>query len=698
MSTYSTDLKIEEIGTGEQAGTWGTTTNDNFQNVFEQAIVGRVTVPFTDANVTLTATNSVASQSFRNVYLNCTGTNTASRNLVVPTINKNYVVQNNTTGGFNIVVKTTAGTGITVPNGSTCTVYADGTNVIQAFDYLPTLTVPTLNITTLDATNIEVTNIKAKDGTASATIADSTGVMTIASSVLTTTDINGGTVDNTAIGATTASTGVFTQVDITAQGDLRLQDSAGGEYVALQAPTTIATSYTLTMPVDDGTSGQALITDGSGNLSWSTAASGDVYGPASATDNAIARFDGTTGKIIQNSVVTIADTTGNMAGVGTISSGAITSSSLTSGRVTYAGTAGLLQDDADFTFNGTTVTMANDASISGLTVGKGGGAVSTNTVVGTSSLAANTSGSSNVSIGYESSRLNSTGSFNVSLGRDSFYSNTSGSSNTAIGYSALISNTTASNNTAVGYQAGYSNTIGTGLVAIGYQALDSNTTGSFNTAVGLSSLNTNTIGALNSAFGQLALGLNTTGSNNTGLGVQALYSNTTASNNTAVGYQAAYSTTVDSGILAVGYKAAYSTVVSNNAAVGYTALQNNTTGARNQAFGNYSLFNNTTGGYNHGYGDGALYTNTTGSNNTALGSNALNSNTTASNNTAVGYQAGYSNVTGTNLVAIGYQALLNSTSSSNTAIGNSALKTTTTGNDNTAVGNRASESTTCTYN
>jgi hypothetical protein len=124
-----------------------------------------------------------------------------------------------------------------------------------------------------------------------------------------------------------------TQLDITAQGDLRLQDTTGGQYVALQAPSTIATSYTLTMPADDGTAGQALVTDGSGVLSWSSAASGDVYGPASATDNAVARFDGTTGKIVQNSVVTIADTTGNMTGVGTLGVGAIT----TSGALTYGG-------------------------------------------------------------------------------------------------------------------------------------------------------------------------------------------------------------------------------------------------------------------------------------------------------------------------------------------------------------------------
>jgi hypothetical protein len=92
-----------------------------------------------------------------------------------------------------------------------------------------------------------------------------------------------------------------TQVNITAQGDLRLEDTTGGEYVALQAPGTLASSYTLTLPVDDGTNGQALITDGNGVLSWSTAASGDVYGPASATNNGIALFDGTTGKLLKDS-------------------------------------------------------------------------------------------------------------------------------------------------------------------------------------------------------------------------------------------------------------------------------------------------------------------------------------------------------------------------------------------------------------
>lgn len=131
-----------------------------------------------------------------------------------------------------------------------------------------------------------------------------------------------------------------TQLDITAQGDLRLQDTTGGEYVAIQAPATLASSYTLTMPTDDGTAGQALVTDGSGVLSWSSAASGDVYGPASATDNAVARFDGTTGKIIQNSAVTIADDGETVIDVNSTSAGL---------RITQVGTGNalLVEDSAN---------------------------------------------------------------------------------------------------------------------------------------------------------------------------------------------------------------------------------------------------------------------------------------------------------------------------------------------------------------
>jgi hypothetical protein len=138
-STYSTNLKIELIGTGEQTGVWGTTTNNNFANVFEEAIVGRGNPDFpSDADLTLTYVSSVASQIARNLYLDVTSSVslTATRNLIVPAINKTYIVENNTTGGQDIVVKTSAGTGITVPNGRRIPLYVDTTNVVTAWDYM----------------------------------------------------------------------------------------------------------------------------------------------------------------------------------------------------------------------------------------------------------------------------------------------------------------------------------------------------------------------------------------------------------------------------------------------------------------------------------------------------------------------------------------------------------------------------------
>lgn len=136
-STYSSNLKIELIGTGDQSGAWGTTTNSNFSNVFEQAIVGRGNPNFTaDANLTLTYTDTVSSQIARNLYLNVTSSVslTTTRELIVPTINKTYVVENNTSGGKSITVKTSAGTGITVENGQKVPLYVNGTDVVYAYN------------------------------------------------------------------------------------------------------------------------------------------------------------------------------------------------------------------------------------------------------------------------------------------------------------------------------------------------------------------------------------------------------------------------------------------------------------------------------------------------------------------------------------------------------------------------------------
>jgi hypothetical protein len=83
------------------------------------------------SNYTLTVTNG-ASDEARNAVLNITGTLTAAINVICPTAAKTYIVKNGTTGGFAITLKTSAGTGISVPNGETNFLYCDGTNVVRS--------------------------------------------------------------------------------------------------------------------------------------------------------------------------------------------------------------------------------------------------------------------------------------------------------------------------------------------------------------------------------------------------------------------------------------------------------------------------------------------------------------------------------------------------------------------------------------
>ena len=140
-STYSSNLKIELIALGEQVGTWGTTTNTNLGTTLEQAIVGRANVSFTtDANKTLTLTNTNALQDARALFLNLTSSVslTATRDLIVPGISKTYIIKNGTTGSQSIRV-IVAGVGVTVPNGKTALVYNDGTDITYQFDHVGAL-------------------------------------------------------------------------------------------------------------------------------------------------------------------------------------------------------------------------------------------------------------------------------------------------------------------------------------------------------------------------------------------------------------------------------------------------------------------------------------------------------------------------------------------------------------------------------
>jgi hypothetical protein len=247
-STYSTDLKLELMVTGEKAGLWGDITNTNL-NILQQAIAGYEAIALNaTTGATLTFSNGTTSDG-KNAVIDLTGTITTSVNVVIPDgIEKTYIVRNSTSGAHDVVVKTATGTGVTfdTTDKGFKLIFADGTDVVDV-----ALSSPPGGSDTQVQFN-----------------------------------------DNGAFGGSANFTWDGSNVTIGAQGDLRLADSSGGEYVALQAPTTVASNVTFTLPGADGTADQVLTTNGSGVLSFATISGGASWQAVITADpaNAVAGY------------------------------------------------------------------------------------------------------------------------------------------------------------------------------------------------------------------------------------------------------------------------------------------------------------------------------------------------------------------------------------------------------------------------
>jgi hypothetical protein len=264
-STYS-PLKIELIGTGEQAGLWGTTTNTNLGTALEEAIVGSADVSFSSADVTLTLTDTNASQVGRNLRLNLTGTSGGARNLILGSgmqIEKLYLINNGLAD--TVTVKNTTGTGIAVPAGKSMFVYNNGTNVVDTINNLPSgTTVGGVSIGTGTVTS--VTGTGTVNGISLSGTVTSSGNITLGgtlSNVNLTTQVTGTLpVANGGTGITSFGTGVATFLGTPSSANLAAavtDETGSGSLVFATSPTFVTpllgtpTSGTLSNCTVDGT-------------------------------------------------------------------------------------------------------------------------------------------------------------------------------------------------------------------------------------------------------------------------------------------------------------------------------------------------------------------------------------------------------------------------------------------------------------
>jgi hypothetical protein len=325
-STYS-NLKIQLMATGENSTTWGNVTNINLGTALEEAIVGSVDVAFSSADVTLTLTDTNATQSARNMRLNLTGTATSGYNLIVPAIEKPYIINNATDG--TITVKNTTGTGIAVPTGKTMWVYNNGTNVVAVITHLTSLTLGAalpvasggtgqttytdgqLLIGNSTGNTLTKTTLTAGSGIV---ITNGAGSISIASS--------GGGGSVTSVNATTAISGLsFSGGPITGAGTLTLSGTLGvagggtGLATLTAGAVLIGAGTSSVLSVSPGTASNVLTSNGTTWVSQAGSGTGTVTSVSVVSTNG---FAGTVTTANVTPAITISTTiTGIMKGNGT---------------------------------------------------------------------------------------------------------------------------------------------------------------------------------------------------------------------------------------------------------------------------------------------------------------------------------------------------------------------------------------------
>ena len=252
VTNFSPLLGLALPTTGDLSGTWGTTVNDAITSLIDSAVAGTTTLS-TDASVTLTTTNGASNQA-RSAVLLCTGARTGVKVITAPAQSKAYIVINSTTGGYAVTLVGAGPTtpGVTVIAGEKCLVAWNGSDFVKV------------------STSISTGDVFGPASSTDNAFArfDSTTGKLLQNSTATLSDTGAPSFTGSVTVAGTSASGASLVLG---------EDTDNGvNTITLQAPSTLASDLALTLPTADGTNGQFLSTNGSGQLSFQSQASGNV--------------------------------------------------------------------------------------------------------------------------------------------------------------------------------------------------------------------------------------------------------------------------------------------------------------------------------------------------------------------------------------------------------------------------------------
>lgn len=246
VSTYSTDLKLELMVTGENAGTWGNKTNTNL-NLIQQAIAGVQSIDVGAADVTLVMTDGAISNA-RNMVLVLTGSLTGTRQVLVPNgIEKYYIIKDSTTrNGNTLTIKTVSGTGYAIgTEGSMSACFSDGTNITEISLNTLSGTISTAQIEALAVSSTKLASFAVTSArvasfavTTSRLATNAVTAVKIAQSTITQSKLAANSVGPDQLIATAVTPATYTAATITVDADGRITSASSGSAGAgMEIPT-----------------------------------------------------------------------------------------------------------------------------------------------------------------------------------------------------------------------------------------------------------------------------------------------------------------------------------------------------------------------------------------------------------------------------------------------------------------------------